>query len=300
MTERNKIHASIIIAVRGDRRVQRCLAALASQTVVRESYEIIVVENGTRICENICREAGVTYLTLAQASMPAARNRGLYTANGNVVLFTDADCVASSTWIEKMLACFERTPDVVGVGGTIERYAPATVVELYGSNLVNGQRRLNYLPIMPFPYIVMGNAGFRRKSLIEIGGFDEELLSGNDVDICYKLGLKGYKISLCLDAIVSHENRKSIRQHFKRFFRYGTYQSLLFKKYQKYTRKTIVFDLYPFRCFRRALVTLPRALRLTLRKDWSLFWSGGLLVVEGAGIFFGLLYGSIKFRTLYL
>jgi GT2 family glycosyltransferase len=300
MAQSNRIHASIIIAVRGDRRIQRCLAALAHQTVEQGSYEIIVVENGTKICADVCKKAGVTYVTLEQASMPAARNMGLRRASGSIVLFTDADCVARPTWIEKMLACFEHAPDVVGIGGAIERYDPSTIVELYGSNLVNGQKHLSYLPIMPFPYVVTGNAGFRKEPLLEIGGFDEELLSGNDVDICYKLGLKGYKISLCPGAIVAHENRKSIRQHFKRFFRYGTYQSLLFKKYQKYTRKKIVFDLYPFRCFRRALFTLPRALRLTLQKDGSLLWSAGLLVIEGAGIFFGLLYGSIKFRTFYL
>ena len=291
---------SIIIAVCGDVRVVRCLSALTSQTIDQNRFEIIVVENGTNLFEDICKDARVVYLNLSLASMPLARNAGLRAASGDIVLFTDADCVANATWVETMLGCFAELPDTVGIGGAIRRYKPETVVELYGSNLVDGQDRLNYLPILPLPYVVTANAGFRRNHLLEVGGFDNELLSGNDVDICYKLGLRGYQISLCSDAIVFHENRKSVSQHFKRFFRYGTYQSLLFKKYQGVTRRKIIFDLYPLRCFKRAAVVLPRALGLMLESNWSLIWSVILLVVEGAGIFFGLLYGSVKFRTLYL
>lgn len=301
ISDKSGILASIIVSVHGDMRLQRCLKSLTNQTINREKYEIIVIENGTNILKNISNLFEVTYLNLSQASMPAARNVGLDVANGEIVLFTDADCVVNANWVKKIVECFDTSPiELAGIGGPIKRYNPLTHVEYYGSNLVNGQNSPNYLPILPLPYIATANAAFKRKRLIEVGGFDETLLSGNDVDICYKLGLRGYNLDICPSPIVYHENRKTIQQHFTRFFKYSVYQCLLFKKYQKISNKKLILNTYPLKCFSQAFSVLPGLVLNLMKNDASSFWYAVLLMVEGFGVFLGDIYGSIKFRVLYI
>lgn len=292
---------SIIIAVHNDNRIQRGLDSLVNQSIDRQNYEIIVVENGSNELEDICKKYQVIYLSFPEANMPAARNAGLNLAQTNNILFTDADCVAETTWVEKMIYHLENSDGkIAGVGGKIKRYNPSTIAELYGNNLVDGQDNLNYLPILNLPYVATANAAFKKNILIEIAGFDDELRSGNDVDLCYKIGLLGYKLDICNGAVIYHENRKTAIAHYRRFYRYAFYQVLLFKKYKPIHKKKFVFNIYPFECFKKALFMFPDIVKHIIRKDLSLFWINYFLIIEGLGVLIGDIEGSIKFRVLYL
>lgn len=95
--------ASVVIAAYNDARARRLLASLAGQTLPRESYEVIVVENGSAKLADTDGAYGITrYIHLDQANSGAARNAGLAIARGQFLLLTDADCVAGPTWIEQM------------------------------------------------------------------------------------------------------------------------------------------------------------------------------------------------------
>ena len=292
---------SIIISVSNDNRIQRCLDSLVNQSIDRQNYEIIVVENGSHELEDICKKYNALYVFSPKANMPAARNAGLKLAQSNNILFTDADCVAENTWIEKMICHLENSSEkIAGVGGKIKRYKPSTDVELYGGNLVDGQDNLNYLPILNLPYIATANSAFKKNILIEVQGFDDELRSGNDVDICYKIGLCGYELDICNSAIIYHENRKTAVAHYKRFYRYAFYQVLLFKKYKHIHKKDFSFNIYPYECFKKAILMLPSILKHSLKNDLSLFWISYFLIIEGMGVLIGDISGSFKFRVIYL
>lgn len=101
--------ASVVVAVRGDTRARRLLASLASQTVPREQYEVLVVENGSKVLAGTDGAYGITrYAHLTRGNSAAARNTGLGMARGRFVLLTDADCVARAGWVEAMTACLAR------------------------------------------------------------------------------------------------------------------------------------------------------------------------------------------------
>ena len=230
--------ASILVVVKNDLRISRLMISLMNQeNVCKNDFEIIVVENGSNVVFNIIKpylkDLNIKYYHLDKSSMPMARNYALKKASSDIVLLTDSDCVVDKNWLYEVLKYFTQNSDVVGIGGTIKRFQPKTLVEKYASNLVNDQQALNYLHILNYPYVVGANSAFRKNALISIGGFDETLLSGNDVDICYKLGIRNYKISICSTAIVYHENRNKTLAHFRRFYKYSIYQALLFKKYKK-------------------------------------------------------------------
>lgn len=295
---KNPIVASVVIAVRGDERALRALEALEVQSTLRNTYELILVENGTA-CLGERVAPNIIYRHLSDANMPAARNVGLRLARGEFVLFTDADCVPHEDWIARMVSALE-TQDHAGIGGRIERYRPESATQQFGSNIVNGQQTLSYLPALRLPYVAGANAGFRRDSLIQAGGFDEELLSGNDVDICYKLGLAGFSIGIASDALVFHDNRATVISHFRRFYNYARFQVLLFKKYKPESRKSFVINPYPWRLLVRAVASLPVGLVRCARGERGAIWRSLLLLVEAAGVLCGDLRGSFAYREIYI
>jgi GT2 family glycosyltransferase len=295
-----RLLVSVIIPVRDDPRIELLLKSLKKQTIDENLYETIVIENGSSKFKEMCKEFNVIYFNDSWANTANARNLGLQHSKSDFILFTDSDCTVSDTWIENLLKYINNNPDIDVVGGSIERFYPKTIVQKYGSNLVNGQKELNYLPILNLPYVVCANALFRRESLLSIGGFDTSLISGNDVDICYKLGLIGKKIKICQNAVVYHDNRSSFVKHFFRFYNYAIYQVGLFKKFRVHSEKKILFNTYSYKCIYFGSIKIIQSIYFKKQKRAEYFWEGILLIVEGLGVFFGDVAGSIKFKLIYL
>jgi GT2 family glycosyltransferase len=292
---------TVVVAVKGDRRVYRLVESLLDQTVPRGSYEVLVVENGTASFADVARPVPETvrYVQLAEANMAAARNAGLSAARGCYLLLTDADCVAASDWIEQMSRALAGGA-VAAVGGAIRKLEPTTMTQRHGITVVDGQRALSYLPALPLPYVAGANAGYVTAALREVGGFDEAFKSGNDVDICYQLGLRGHAIGLAPEAVVFHEDRPSAIGHFQRFRGYAVYQVLLFAKYRPVSGKRAVVNGYPFRRLAGALAAAPAALARLLCGDSGPAAALFLQVVEAAGVWCGDIAGSLRYRQLYL
>jgi GT2 family glycosyltransferase len=292
--------ASVVVAVNGDGRVRRLIDRLAHQTVPADVYEIIVVENGSRQFANVDGQGGVVrYLHTAEANSAVARNLGLAAARGRYLLLTDADCVPEADWIEKMTARLS-AGGLAGVGGVIGKYRPTTWVQKHAITVVDGQARLNYLPALHLPYVVGANAGFLTRAVREAGGFDPDLRSGNDVDLCYKLGLAGHRLGLASDAVAWHEDRATVAAHFHRFRFYAIYQVLLFAKYRHVSGLRLVVDTYPLRRSAGALRAAPSGLIRLLAGDPAPLSRTILQMVEAAGVLVGEIEGAARFRQFYI
>src|SRR5688572_5665963 len=97
---------SVIIAVwNSPCQIRQCLAALERQTLPRDQFEILVVDNGSTDDTAAVAHAvpGVTVIEEARPGSYAARNRGLVAARGEYVAFTDADCLPAPDWLEAAL-----------------------------------------------------------------------------------------------------------------------------------------------------------------------------------------------------
>lgn len=298
MTER--LLASVVIAVKGDSRVRRLLDRLLHQTMPADAYEVIVVENASMQLADIDGFGGIVrYLHSTEANSAIARNIGLAAARGRYLLLTDSDCVPEADWIEKIIARLS-AGDLAGVGGYIDKYSPVTWTQRYAITVVDGQRTLNYLPALHLPYVVAANAGFLTWAVREVGGFDPDLHSGNDVDLCYRLGLAGYRLGIAPDAVVRHEDRASVRAHFRRFRFYAVYQVLLFAKYRHVSGRRFVVDTYPFRRALGALRAVPRGLVSLVAGEPDRLCAAVLQLVEAAGVLVGEVEGAIRFHQPYL
>ena len=105
-----------------------CLEALLDQTVPRDRYEIIYVDDASTAgsVEVARRYPGVALIRLeANRGQANARNVGLAQSKGEIILFTDADCVPARDWIEAMLQAFADDRVHEFAHGRVEPHGPA-------------------------------------------------------------------------------------------------------------------------------------------------------------------------------
>ncbi|RKP48442.1 glycosyltransferase [Trinickia fusca] len=303
MYSKPKIDASVVIAVCNDLRLGRLLETLRSQDCQPYTFEVLVIENGTRDLEDVSEQFRedmiIHYFHIATPNSATARNIGLKHARGRYILMTDADVFVANTWVRKLIESLDNS-NHGAVGGAIRKASTSTWIQKAAITIVNGQSLLNYLPASPYPYVVGANVAYRAQLVREVGGFDEELKSGADVDICYKLGYAGQTIGLAPEAIIYHEDRSTLRKHFQRFAFYAEYQVLLFAKYKRLTGQKFVLNSYPLKRALLAIALAPGAVVMALLGRVTPIQKVIAQLVEAAGIWWGSIKGAFKHRQFYI
>ena len=103
----SNLFVSVIIPVYNDsERLKLCLEALENQTYSKDLYEVIVVDNASEedIKSIVGQFSQAKYTYESQSGSYVARNKGISIARGEILAFTDSDCIPASDWIEKGVA----------------------------------------------------------------------------------------------------------------------------------------------------------------------------------------------------
>ncbi|WP_162789585.1 glycosyltransferase family A protein [Altererythrobacter sp. ZODW24] len=209
MAERPAI--SVIIPVwNGERYLRSTMDALAAQTAPGDRYEIIVVDNGsTDSSVTILRDyPEITVLSEPRPGSYRARNHAVGSASGEYLLFTDADCRPHPDWIEKALAIAD-ADKVAGVTGgriTLYREGPGN----HSAALFEELTSFNQAQYIAAKRCVTANWLCRKSVLLEVGGFDAEMLSGGDFDCARKVIEAGYEIRYAPEMTVEHPVRAEV------------------------------------------------------------------------------------------
>lgn len=226
---------SVIIPVRnGADSIRSCLASLLATSYPEDRREIIVVDNGsTDGTADLVRGFPVRYVTaLERRGAPAARNVGIRAAQGEILAFTDADCVVTSGWLQAVARGFER-PEVGAVAGEILPYPPSTPAERHASRVrhLSPQR---YLARPRLPFAVFANLAFRREVFDRIGLLDEHLFQGDSTDFCTRFVRgTGLKLEYAPTAVVFHRHRATTWDFLTQQWNYGRGHALLYIKYRE-------------------------------------------------------------------
>jgi len=198
-----------------------------------ERREILVVDNGSvdRTAE-IVKSFPVRYLREERRGASYARNRGIEESKGEILAFTDADCLVTSGWLRELVQGFE-DDGIGGVEGETLAYLPASPAEQYMArwSSFNYQVRLTS---RSYPFVVTANVAFRREVFHQIGLFDTQFpaAGGEDVDFTWRFSQEtDLKLRHTPKAVVFHRHRSTIRGFFSQFMRYGRGRAILQAKH---------------------------------------------------------------------
>jgi glycosyltransferase involved in cell wall biosynthesis len=205
---------SVIVPVWNDeKRIGQCIEALQSQSLPREAFEIIVVDNGSTDSTSavVARYQDVLLLREATAGSYAARNTGLARARGDYVAFTDSDCTPQPDWLEKGL---QAVRDQEGIGVGAGRVAFQEPHGHYSRACLNYERHLSMRQDENARkgFAITANWFSRKSILLEAGGFNAALKSGGDYALSGKLSRSGLRTVYLHDAVVQHPARAQVAE----------------------------------------------------------------------------------------
>jgi glycosyltransferase involved in cell wall biosynthesis len=200
--------ASVVVATR-DRAASlaRLLDALERQTVPRDAFEIVIVDDGSRdqtpaLLERHRARADGAFTALRHPDSQgpaAARNLGWRSARGRVVAFTDDDCLPAPAWLAEGLAAVDSGAAIV-MGRTIAEPGAPGLGEPFSRAMVVDHEDGRYPTC---------NVFYLRSALEEVGGFDESFryACGEDTDLAWRAKAAGYPSTFAAAAVVEHAVR---------------------------------------------------------------------------------------------
>jgi len=246
---------------------------LESQTLPRGQYEVIVVDDGSAdaTAEIARRHESVVLLCQPHKGAADARNLGARQARGAIILFTDADCVPSSDWIEVMAATFS-DDDVAGVGGVIRTHQRGLVPRFIQLEFDDRFEKLAKHPSIDF--ICTATGGFRRDVFLESGGFREDLLGAEDTELSFRLASAGRKMVFVPQAIVYHSHPQSLLEYARRKCTYAYWRLMV---YMRHPRKAIVDSRTP----QTQKVQIGLLFLLAVAALGAIFWRGIIWLAGG-------------------
>ncbi len=222
---------SVVVAALDDEQaLHDCLASLTAIDYDPEKLEILVVDNGSRDGTlELARSFPVRTLEEPRRGVCFARNAGIEATMGEIVAFTDPDCVVTTGWLREIAAAFA-DPAVGAVAGAIVPYPPRTLAELHAA------RRMSHSQLRPLAhrYAMTPNLAVRRTGLERVGCFDVAMPGGGfeDADLCWRLESEtGLELRYAPRAMVLHRYRATSRDFLVQHHRYGLGLALLRRKF---------------------------------------------------------------------
>lgn len=193
----------------------RCLQSLATQTVARDQYSVLVIDNaGTDLCKKVAADFQATYVYESKAGISSARNRGWRTATTNWILYLDDDALARPELIERLLAHLPASPYAVIGGRYVHHYAESAPPWLV---LKNGEgRRAEESATSPIilpagKYVPGCVIAFKVAELAAINGFQPHLGMtaknigfGDEDDAQRRLRKQGKLVCYDPDLVIDH------------------------------------------------------------------------------------------------
>jgi glycosyltransferase involved in cell wall biosynthesis len=184
----------VVIVHNGKETIEDCLNSLLTQTVPKNEYEIIVVDNSsTDNSPEIIQRYPTRFYTLeGVGNYGGARNKGVKEANGQIVAFVDADCTVPTDYISTIIDFHQNNPDVSGLAGCL--------INPYPNNKV--ARTLNYgqcgywsinAPKRYVEFLPGCNSSYKRADLLDVGIFPE-CTASEDILLGWKMTAKGKKL----------------------------------------------------------------------------------------------------------
>ena len=185
----------IIVTKNHSKYLKKCLRSILNQTY--KNIEIIIIDHNSsddtaEIVYSFKTNKVKYFLYKKNKGIADVRNFGIQNSKGEYIFFTDADCIATSNWIEEGINFFLKE-DVVGVEGkTVAEYQNYGASEHFVENYLGGQYQTC-------------NMAYKRRILLEFGMFNEKYKTAyEDVDLALRIKKK-YSIKFNSNMLIFHQ-----------------------------------------------------------------------------------------------
>ena len=214
-----------VLMITKDRRpwLAEALKSIKALDYPREKLEIVVVET----TDAPLVPPGVVYVPRPpdERGYGVARNASVQASTGEILAFTDDDCVVDLGWLRELVAPMLRYPDVAGVGGAV---LPRDATLLGQCEHVLGYPGggLPYIHraggnLVETSQLNTANCAYRRVALLAAGGFEPRAVRGGEDYLLVRAVARQARCLFNPRAVVYHRSRGSLRRLFARFFNFG-------------------------------------------------------------------------------
>ncbi len=220
----------VICAYNAERTMRPCLESL--RRLDYPNFEVVIVDDGSRDKTADISMDFPEFRLIGQPNkgLSVARNVGMHAARGEIIAYTDSDCVVDPHWLTLMVRSMVEN-DFDGCGGP--NYAPHEDGWVEASCAASPGAPCHVLVAEDRAEHLAGcNMVFSKAALAKIGGFDPQFTAaGDDVDICWRMLAAGYKLGFSPAAFVWHFRRNTVKAYYGQQRGYGRAEAMLFPKY---------------------------------------------------------------------
>ncbi|RLE61428.1 MAG: hypothetical protein DRJ49_06115 [Thermoprotei archaeon] len=221
---------SVIIPIRNcEKTLRKLLDSIMNQTI-KPTEVIIIDDDSTDNTPKIALEYPILLVRKRKRGGPnTCRNIGVECSRGDIVVFTDGDCIPPNNWIESIISKIKIKKDVSIVAGSALTANPETAISRYlDRSLISPLQKYHTDVVLkwdfkPFMIVTTNNVALKREVFENLNGFDEEYLwyGCDDMDLIYRALLRGYKVLCTKEVVIYHYNRTKLLSIIKRYFQYG-------------------------------------------------------------------------------
>jgi glycosyltransferase involved in cell wall biosynthesis len=213
------VRLSVVVPVRNKAPVlTQALGSIVEAVRLHPSSELVVLDHGStdgsdRILREIVDEKQI--LSLRGGTIAFARNTGARRASGDVIVFLDCDVEVPADFMSRVEHTLATTGAEV-TGAPVALPTNPTWVERAWHQLTVDERS------GPRHFLNSGNITIRRAAFDRVGGFPEELETGEDWEICRRLSASGSVIHADSSLVARHlDNPKTLSAFYRKERWYG-------------------------------------------------------------------------------
>jgi glycosyltransferase involved in cell wall biosynthesis len=197
--------------------------------------EVIVVDDGSKDdTAKVAQSAGAQVIRQENSGPAAARNRGWESATGQIICFTDSDCIPVAGWLEHLLDGFNES-QVGAVAGSYEiANTNSWLARWVHREILERHRKMPHF-VRAFGSYNVAIPGY---VLQATGGFDPAYgqASGEDNDLSYRIIKEGWRISFRPQAKVAHYHPEKVWKYLLEQYRHGFWRAKLYQDHPEMIR----------------------------------------------------------------
>lgn len=221
----------VVPALNARSSIARCVAALGRQTMPRDRYELIVVDDAsTDDTASLAAATGARVVHVEHRRGPGgARNAGIEAARGDIIVFTDADCEPCDTFLDALVRPLLESPSVGGTKGsylTRQSSLVARFVQLEYEERYRRMRRHEWID-----FVDTYAACFRRDDLLRAGGFDTRLRQCQDQELSFRLTAQGIRIRFVEEARTYHLHADRLVGYLRKKYRIAWWKVAVLRRH---------------------------------------------------------------------